>query len=70
MRRIPLIGAEHAIRVANLLDAIGVPADRYLEQARISPRVREDCAAFLPGHSVWAMVEAADRGEALGEFWL
>ena len=40
MRRIPLIGAEHAIRIANLLDAIGVPADRYLEKARISPRVR------------------------------
>ena len=70
MTRIPLIGAEHAICIANLLDAIGVPADRYLEKARISPRVREDCTAFLPGRSVWAMVDAADRGDALGEFWL
>jgi AraC-like DNA-binding protein len=70
MRSFPIISAEHVIRIAKLLDAVGVRADRYLEQARISPRVCEGFTEFLPGRSVWAMVDATDRGEALGEFWL
>ena len=70
MRAIPLISAEHVARVANLLDAKGIPADRYLERCRISPRVREHPVVFVPGRSVWALVDAADRGEGLGNFWL
>jgi AraC-like DNA-binding protein len=70
MQPIPLIHAEHVVRIASLLDAIGVPADRYLERARISPAVREDPVGFVPGRSVWALVDAADRGEGLGDFWL
>jgi AraC-like DNA-binding protein len=58
------------IRVAGMLDAIGVPGDRYLERAKIWPGVREGSAAFAPGHSVWALAGAATRGEQLGEFWL
>jgi AraC-like DNA-binding protein len=70
MQPVPLISAEHAIRVADLLDANGIPADRYLERARISPGVRENPADFLPGRSVWALVAGADRGECLRDFWL
>jgi AraC-like DNA-binding protein len=70
MLPIPLISAEHVVRVAELLDASGVPADRYLEQARIPPRVREDPAVFVPGYSVWALVGAADQGEGLCGYWL
>jgi len=70
MQAIPLISAEHVVRIAALLDANGVPADRYLERCRIPPRVREHPVAFVPGRSVWALVGAADRGEGLGDFWL
>jgi AraC-like DNA-binding protein len=70
MRRIPLIHAEHVIRVARLLDANGIPADRYLERARLWPGLREHPTGFVPGHSVWALVGETDDGEALGEFWL
>ena len=70
MRAIPLIGAEHVARVASLLDANGIRADKYLERSRISPHVREDAVVFVPGRSVWALVDAADRGEGLGDFWL
>ena len=70
MKPIPLIGAEHVERVAALLETQGVPAHRYLEQARISPRVREQAGFFVPGHSVWALVGAAERSEGLGDFWL
>jgi hypothetical protein len=37
MHPIPLINVGHVVRIASLLDANGIPADRYLEQARISP---------------------------------
>jgi AraC-like DNA-binding protein len=67
---IPLIHAEHVIRIADLLEGTGAPANRYLERARISPRVLEDPGAYLPGHAVWVLVNEADRGEQLGEFWL
>ncbi|MBW2447241.1 MAG: helix-turn-helix domain-containing protein [Deltaproteobacteria bacterium] len=70
MRPIPLINAEHAVRVATLLDSLGVPADRYLERARISPKVREDPRGFLPGRSVWKLVGSASRREGLDDFWL
>jgi AraC-like DNA-binding protein len=70
MRPIPLINAEHVNRIACLLDAAGAPADRYLERSRISLRVRDDPTGFLPGRSAWALVGSADRGEALGDFWL
>ena len=70
MRPIPLIGAEHVGRVATLLETQGVPADRYLERARISPRVREQPGVFVPGRSVWALAGAAEQKEGLGDFWL
>jgi AraC-like DNA-binding protein len=70
MAVIPLISSEHVARIAGLLDANGVPADRYLERCRISPRVREHPDFFVSGRSVWALVGAADRGEGLGAFWL
>jgi len=70
MQPIPLINAEHVVRIAGLLDANGIPADRYLEVARISPGLREHPTGFVPGHSVWALVGGVDDGEALGEFWL
>jgi AraC-like DNA-binding protein len=70
MQPIPLIGAEHAARVAGLLDAKGIPADRYLEHARISPQLREDPVGFVPGRCVWTLVGEADRREGLGDFWL
>jgi AraC-like DNA-binding protein len=70
LRAIPLISAEHVIRISSVLHAIGVPADRYLERAKIPPRVREEPARFLPGHAVWSLVGESDRGEQLGEFWL
>ena len=53
-------------RVASLLDANGILADRYLEGSRISPHVREDAVVFVPGRSVWVLVDAADRGTMLG----
>jgi AraC-like DNA-binding protein len=70
MQAIPLISAEHVVRIAALLDANGVPADRYLERCRISPGVREHPGLFVPGRSVWALVGETDRGEGLGDFWL
>lgn len=70
MRPIPLIAGEHLIRITNMVEAAGVSADRHLERARVSPRVREDPSGFLPGRSVWTLVDEVDRGEMLGDFWL
>ena len=70
MEHIPLIHVEHVERVVRLLERHGIPADRYLERARISPGVRERPSVFVPGRSVWALVGAVDDGEALGDFWL
>ena len=70
MKPIPLINAEHAVRIADLLDAEGIPADRYLERSRLSPEIREKPCGFLPGRSVWALVGAVEEGEGLGDFWL
>jgi len=53
-----------------MLDAKGIPADRYLEHARISPQVREKPGVFVPGRSVWDLVDGTTRGEGLGDFWL
>jgi AraC-like DNA-binding protein len=65
-----LINAEHAVRIASVLEGAGIPADRYLEQAKISPRVREAPTGFLPGRSVWSLVAFATRDQQLGDFWL
>jgi AraC-like DNA-binding protein len=70
MKPIPLIHAEHAVRIADLLDAEGIPADRYLERARLSPGIREEASGFLPGRSIWALAGAVEEGEGLGDFWL
>jgi AraC-like DNA-binding protein len=70
MQPIPLIHAEHLARVARLLDANGVPAERYLERARLWPGLLEHPTGFVVGHSIWALLDEAERGEALGEFWL
>jgi len=65
-----MISTEHVACIGRLLDENGIPAQRYLERARISPAVCEGKVEFLPGRSVWALAEAADEGEALGDFWL
>jgi hypothetical protein len=70
LRPIPLINAEHVARVAGLLDANGIPAERYLERAQISPALREHPSGFVPGNCVWALCGAADESEALGDLWL
>ena len=70
MRPVPLIGAEVVARLAGLLDAQGIPADRYFERSRISPQVRENPEGFVPGRCVWSLVAEADRSEGLREFWL
>ena len=70
MRPIPLINVEHVVRVADMLDANGIPVDRYLERARISPALREHPSGFVHGRCVWALVDAVDQGEALGDLWL
>jgi len=41
--------------IGSLLDADGMPADRYLERARLSPGIRERPCGFLPGRSIWAL---------------
>lgn len=70
MQPIPLISAEHVVRIARLLGAHGVPAERYVERARISPAVLEGAGGYVPGRSVWALAGETDDGEALGDFWL
>ena len=39
MQPIPLINAEHVVRIAGLLDTHGIPANRYLERIRYGNRV-------------------------------
>jgi AraC-like DNA-binding protein len=70
MEPIPLISAEHVIRIANCLESSGIPASRYIEQSRISRRVLEDPVGFVPGRSVWTLIGQATRSEGLREFWL
>jgi len=67
---IPLISAARVAGVSDLLDAAGVPANRYLERARISLKIREDPVAFVPGRSAWAFIGEATRGEGLRDFTL
>jgi hypothetical protein len=59
MRPIPVIHVNHVVRIASLLDASGISADRYLEQARISPRVRENPVGFVHGRSAWNLAGGA-----------
>jgi hypothetical protein len=47
MRAIPLISAEHVVRISDLLGAIGVPADRYLERAG-DPAPTKECVILRP----------------------
>ena len=70
MKPIPLISAAHVAVFADLLDAAGLSADRHLESARISPKLREDPAGFLPGRSVLAFLGAVSRGEGLEDICL
>jgi AraC-like DNA-binding protein len=68
MQQIPLISAARVAGVASLLDATGVPADRYLERASIPVQLREDPVGFVPGRSAWVLIGEAMRSEGLGDF--
>jgi AraC-like DNA-binding protein len=70
MQTIPRIDAEHVSRILDLLDANGIPADRYLARTRIPLSLRENPVGFVHARSVWALVGAAEDGEALGDFWM
>jgi AraC-like DNA-binding protein len=70
VKPIPLISTEIVGRIATLLDAAGIPADRYLERSGISPGIREDPAGFVPGRCVWRLVGLANDGEGLDDFWV
>jgi AraC-like DNA-binding protein len=70
MKPVPLIGSAVVARIAGLLDARGIPANRYLARSRIAPGVREDPVGFVTGRSAWAMIAEADRAEGLRDFWL
>jgi AraC-like DNA-binding protein len=65
MRPIPLISAARVAGAANLADAVGVPADRFLDCAGISLRIREDPVGFVSGRSVWAFIGELSRQEGL-----
>ena len=67
MHPIPLINAEHVARVADMLDANGIPADRYFERARISPALREHPSGFVPGKCVWAVERLQERPTTVRE---
>ncbi len=67
---IPLIGAGGVAGFSTLLDSSGVPAERYLERAGISPEVRENPSGFLPGRCVWNFIEGVSQHEGLRDFCL
>jgi len=70
MQSIPLIRTDRVVGFAALLDAMGVPADRYLERARLSPRIREDPVGFVPGRTAWSFIDWVRRSEGLPDFCL
>lgn len=70
MQPIPLISAARVAGLASLLDATGVPADRYLERASIPVQIREDPVGFVPARSAWLFLGETVRREGLGDFCL
>jgi len=67
---IPLISAGRIAGFSDLLDAVGVPAERYLQSAGISPQIRESPVGFVPGRSAWAFAEGATHSEGLRDLCL
>jgi len=70
MEPIPLINLEHVARISGLLEEAGVRPQHYMERAGLSPDLREHPVGFAPGHNVWNLVDLAERGEGLGDWWL
>ena len=68
MKAIPLIHAEHMARVAAFLERAGIPSERSLERAGISPGLRHEPRGFVAGRSVWSLIGCTSRHEGLAEF--
>jgi AraC-like DNA-binding protein len=67
---LPLIRAERVANFAQLIDDAGVPPDRHLEAAGISPKIREAPAGFLPGQDAWSFLASATDSGRLTDFCL
>ncbi len=70
MQTVPLISAARVAGLARLLDRMGLPAERYLERARIPVQIREDPVGFVPGRSAWTFMGEATRSEGPRDFYV
>jgi AraC-like DNA-binding protein len=70
MKPISLISAARVAKFASLLDDAGAPANRYLEAAGISPKIREAPAGFVPGRDGWKFLSMATASGGLRDLGL
>lgn len=70
MQIIPLVRAKYVYAYGAVLDRLGAPRRRLLEQAGLSERVLEDPEAVIPAHQAWAFIGSAAQTEGINDLGL
>ncbi len=70
MHPIPMVRASAIVPFVSFLESAGAPAERLMQQVRLSPRIFESPEQLLPLHQGMAFLERAARAEKLTDIGL
>ncbi|XZE55336.1 helix-turn-helix domain-containing protein [Planctomycetaceae bacterium SH139] len=70
MQIIPLVRAKYVYAYGAVLDRLGAPKRRLLEQVGLSERVLEDAEAIIPAHQAWGFIGLAAEQEGIDDLGL
>jgi AraC-like DNA-binding protein len=67
---IPLVRAKYVYAYGAVLDRLGAPRHKLLEQAGLSERILEDPEAIIPAHQAWRFIGSAAQSEGIDDLGL
>ena len=67
---IPLVRAKYVYAYGAVLDRLGAPRRKLLEQAGLSERFLEDPESIIPAHQAWRFIGAAAQREGIDDLGL
>jgi AraC-like DNA-binding protein len=70
MQIIPLVRAKYVYAYGAVLDRLGAPKRRLLEQSGLCERVLEDPEAIIPAHQAWGFIGLAAQKEGIDDLGL
>lgn len=70
MKSISLVRAKYVYAYGAVLDRLGAPRHKLLDQAGLSERILEDPEAIIPAHQAWKFIGSAAQSEGIDDLGL